>query len=222
VTGRTGLRLRILLGFCRRRGREVPLLRGEDVGVNKPEGSIAIMRLDNVYDHLMVRNRAGDPTGIVGLKTDQNQPIEFVNQVVFNGGEAGVARQMCHRRMKLSVVVKKRCLRGFIARDIAKTVQSPHGDIVGSRRLGRTGGRNDKSEAKELPHVERRDRVDAIALPRKHCNKLFLFKAKERVANGGSADMILFSKELLPKLLAGLKFAGQDSIPDRTVDAIPQ
>lgn len=107
--------------------------------MNKLEGRIAIMRLDGLYDHLMFGDRTGDPADAVGLKTDQDKPIEFLDQAVFDGGEAGVARQMCHRRMKLSVVVKKCCPGDFIARNIAKAIQCPHGNIVSTRRLGRTG-----------------------------------------------------------------------------------
>jgi hypothetical protein len=198
---------RIILREVRVQSRPDEWLSVRNMVAGEPMCGIAIMRLDRVDNGIVLEQRPRNGLAKC-VQTNPQQAIVFLDKRGFHSGHPGITAQLCHGDVKRPVKIEECGIVVHRFGRLTELVQLMYCLVIGLGRLGRAGGRNNKTQAKELINVTNRNRIDPIALAWENGYKPFLFETKQGVSNRRTAYAVSLRKGLFSQFLARLKLTG--------------
>src|SRR5437763_10356062 len=110
-----------------------------------------------------------------------------------------------------------------VAGKAAESVQRLQYIVIGvPDRLSDAGGLERKAETQQVARIGKRDRIDAIALPRLHRDEVLALEPQQRLTHRLAADRIALGELLLAHIIARREPASQDIRAKVFVDIVTQ
>lgn len=102
-----------------------------------------------------------------------------------------------------------------LCRETAEVIERLQLLIASPGGGGGAGRIQQQLQGEDVLHIWYRDWPHLVPLPRQHGHEVFLFQAKQRIADRGPADVEALCQYLLPEFLPWAVLASQNCLPYR-------